>query len=464
MKNTESQTIFQLILPLVILLFLASAFAYLMPMFTPIQTLVFGGGIIIVIVCLVSTEAALYLLIFSMLLSPEGVVGSAGRSSLGRAVTLRMDDFLLLVIGCTWLAKMAINKELGLFIRTPLNKPIAFYIIACLASTLLGSLFGKVELKTGFFFVLKYFQYMFIYLMVVNHLHERRQIRNYLWAMLITCAIVSIIGIAQIPEGVRVSAPFEGEIGEPNTFGGYLVFMVCITTGLFLTSTSLRAKFINGVLISLFIVPLIYTRSRSSYLALIPAMLAFVWLSEKKHIGLLVLVLGALLLPFITPEPAKERVAYTFTQGKNEADVVEIFNVKLDTSTSARLMSWKSVCKDWIKHPFFGFGVAGYGFVDGQYFRVLIETGILGLGAFSVLMYSIFGQGYLIFRRSLKPLEKGISIGFLAGFVGLLAHGLTANTFTIIRIMEPFWFVLAMMIMVPRLGSEPASDKNHKIA
>jgi len=319
---------------------------------------------------------------------------------------------------------MAINKELGLFLRTPLNKPIAFYMSACLASTLLGSIFGEVDLQTGFFFVLKYFEYMVIYFMVVNHLHKRKQIRNYLWAMLITCVIVSIMGIAQIPEGLRVSAPFEGEIGEPNTFGGYLVFMICITIGLFLTSASLRAQLIYGTLAFLFIVPLIYTQSRSSYVALIPAMLSFVWLSEKKHIVLLVLILGTLLLPFIAPEPAKVRVAYTFTQGKNETDVVEIFNVKLDTSTSARLMSWKSVCKDWIKHPFFGFGIAGYGFVDGQYFRVLIETGILGLGAFSVLMYSIFGQGYLIFRRSLKPLEKGISIGFLAGFVGLLAHGL----------------------------------------
>jgi len=383
MKNTASQTIVQLSLPLVILLFLASAFAYLMPMFTPIQTLLFGGGIIIFIVCLVSTEAALYLLIFSMLLSPEIIVGTTGRSADGRGVSLRLDDFLLLVIGCTWLAKMAVNKELGLFLRTPLNKPIAFYLIACLASTLLGSIFGEVELKTGFFFVLKYFEYMFIYFMVINHLHERKQIRNYLWAMLIACVIVSIIGIAQIPEGVRVSAPFEGEIGEPNTFGGYLVFMICITIGLFLTSTSLRAHLIYGSLVSLFIVPLIYTQSRSSYLALIPAMLAFVWLSEKKHIVFLVLVLGSLLLPFMAPEPAKERVAYTFTQGKDETDVVEILNVKLDTSTSARLTSWKEVSKDWIKRPFLGFGVTGYGFIDGQYFRVLIETGILGLVAFS---------------------------------------------------------------------------------
>ena len=253
------------------------------------------------------------------------------------------------------------------------------------------------------------------------------------------------------------------EIGEPNTFGGYLLIMMCITIGLFLTSTSLRAQLIYGTLVFLFIVPLIYTQSRGSYLALIPAMLAFVWLSEKNHIVFLVLVLAALLLPFIAPEPAEERVAYTFTQGKNEPSAVEILGVKLDTSTSARLISWKNVSKEWIKRPFFGFGVTGYGFIDGQYFRVLIETGILGLVAFSVLVYSIFGQGYHIFRESLKPLERGISMGFLAGFIGLLAQGLSANTFTIIRIMEPFWFVLAIVIMLPSLELNSVTDKNLEI-
>jgi len=59
-------------------------------------------------------------------------------------VTLRFDDFAILIIGFSWLAKMAINKQLGLFLKTPLNKPIGYYIIVCLSSTLLGAIFGEV--------------------------------------------------------------------------------------------------------------------------------------------------------------------------------------------------------------------------------------------------------------------------------------------------------------------------------
>ena len=456
MNKTSGQTNLELLVPLVILLLLAVSFAYVMPSLSTVQALVFGGGIVFFIVCLASTEVALYLLIFSMLLSPEIIVGTTERAaSLSRGVTLRIDDFVILIIGFTWLAKMAINKRLGLFLQTPLNKSIAYYITVCLVSTLLGAVFSGVDLKTGFLFVLKYFEYMFIYFMVANHLTDKSQVKKYLWAILITCTIVSIMGIAQIPEGGRVSAPFEGEIGEPNTFGGYLVFMISICVGLFLTTSSFRKQLIYGTMSFLFFIPLLYTQSRSSYLAIVPAMLVFVWLSEKRQWIFLALIIAGILFPLLAPDKAKERISYTFEQGRKRPDVVEVLGVKMDTSTSARLNSMKMVARDWIKHPVFGFGVTGYEFVDAQYFRVLIETGVLGLATFFLLMSRIFRYTYGVFREGSNGFQKGLSMGFLAGFVGLLFHSIGANTFIIVRIMEPFWFVLAMVIMMPNLKVGP---------
>jgi O-antigen ligase len=208
-----------------------------------------------------------------------------------------------------------------------------------------------------------------------------------------------------------------------------------------------------GIVIVLFGVTLLYTQSRSSYLAVIPAMLIFVWLSEKRHWVFLTLLLVGLLLPYVAPSPAKERISYTFTQPEHKGQII-VGGTRLDTSTSARLRSWKNVAKDWTKHPVFGFGVTGYGFVDAQYFRVLIETGVLGLLMFFILISRIFRQTYHISRKTPDSFERGLSMGFLAGFIGLLFHAIGANTFIIVRIMEPFWFVLAMVIMIPVLESE----------
>jgi O-antigen ligase len=415
-------------------------------------------GLVIFIASFASTKIALYILIFSMLLSPEFIVGTTEGATLGRGVTIRLDDFILLIIGFSWLAKMSINKELGLFLKTPLNKPIAYYIIICLSSTLFGSLFGRVQLKTGFFYVMKYFEYMIIYFMVVNLLDNKKQAKNYLRAMLITCVIVSVIGISQIPLGGRITAPFEGASGEPNTFGGYLVFMISVTFGLFLTSPSFRNQLIYAFLIILFAIPLFYTQSRTSYMAAIPSLLVFLYLSKRRRWVLAAIVLICLSLPFVTPRIAKDRISYTFTQGRDRTDVVEIGGVKLDTSTSARVISWKDAFKDWINHPILGYGITGYGFVDAQYVRVITETGFLGLVSFLFLITMVFRRTYEIFKSAIDPLEEGIAIGFLAGFTGLIFHALGANTFIIVRIMEPFWFMTAIVISIPELrkdNSEP---------
>jgi len=449
--NGKGQTTLQLILPLIILLLILVGIAFIVPNLSPVKTMALAAGMAIFVISFVSTEFGLFILIFSMLLSPEFVVGTTGGASLGRGVTLRLDDFLLVIIGFSWLAKMSIHKELGLFLRTPLNKPIAFYIIICLVSTLFGAIFGRVNLVTGFFFVLKYFEYMIVYFIVANHLESNKQVQNYLWAMLITCAIVSLIGIAQIPEGHRVSAPFEGEVGEPNTFGGYLVFMLSIVVGLFLTTPSFRNQLIYGALAVLFATPLFYTQSRSSYLAAIPAMLTFLLLSEKKQWVLAAILLLGVTLPFIAPQAAKERVMYTFTQGQRQKNVVEVGGVKLDTSLSARIVSWRQASRDYINHPFLGYGVTGYRFLDAQYARVALETGFLGIFFFFILLYTIFRQTYDSFKVAEDPVQRGLAMGFLAGFAGLLFHSIGSNTFIIVRIMEPFWFITAMVIMTPHL-------------
>ena len=461
MNNSSGPSSMQLIIPLVMLLVLILGLSYMNPGLTATQTLAIGGGVAVFIICLASTEAALYILIFSMLLSPEFIVGTTEGGALGRGVTLRLDDFVILLIGLGWLAKMAVNKELGVFLRTPINKPIAFYLLACLISTLLGSLFLKVDLKTGFFFVLKYFEYVLVYFMAANHLKSKGQARNYVWALLITCVIVSVVGMLQIPEGGRVTAPFEGEVGEPNTLGGYLVFMISITAGLLLTATSLGLRLIYGSMAFLFVVPLLFTQSRSSYLALVLAAMAFLWLSEKRLIILIAFIFAGLLLPFVAPKVVTERLSFTFTQ-REQRGQIKVGGATIDTSTAARLNSWGDVTRDFRNHPVLGYGVTGYGFIDAQYFRVLIETGLIGLFMFLVLLSSIFRLTYHNLKEATESFDRGLSMGFLVGFIGLLVHAVGANTFIIVRIMEPFWFVLAIVIMLPELEGESKGNMDPK--
>jgi O-antigen ligase len=138
---------------------------------------------------------------------------------------------------------------------------------------------------------------------------------------------------------------------------------------------------------------------------------------------------------------------------------VAIGDIRLDTSTSARVRDWKKAFLAWGRHPVLGHGVTGYNFVDAQYPRVLTETGIVGFIAFVYLLFSIFRLAFHNARNLKAPHSKGLSIGFLAGFIGLLVHALGANTFIIVRIMEPFWFFVGIMAVLPMLERQQAASE-----
>src|SRR5215475_5336741 len=141
------------------------------------------------------TEAGLYLVLFSMLLSPEFAV-SAGRLAESRTVVVRLEDLLLVAIAFSWFAKTALNRW------------IVLYVVVTLLATLVGYLAGTVRTAAGFFYVLKYVEYFVVYYLTVNNLRDRPQARRLVLTAFVTAAVVSFIGAAQIPSGQRVSAPF----------------------------------------------------------------------------------------------------------------------------------------------------------------------------------------------------------------------------------------------------------------
>ena len=427
----------------------------------PVMLIWATGAFAIFVISFVKIDWGLYILIFSMLLSPEIIIGETAVASLDRGVTLRFEDFLLVVIGFSWFAKNAAKKEVGLFLKTPLNRAIFFYILVCLISTGFGILAGRVSAKTGSLFVLKYVEYFIVYFMVVNHLKSCDQVKRFVFCLLLTCFITGIIGILQIPGGERVSAPFEGEVGEPNTFGGYLLFIGAITAGLLLNAETGRSKQMLIFLACAIVPSLLFTQSRATYLGFVATCFVIGILTRHRIIILGFLAIAFLLSPLFLPQEVKDRIVYTFTQPE-ETGQIHIGEVRLDTSTSARIASLRQIIKDWPKKPLFGYGVTGYEFLDSQYPRVLIETGIVGLIAFLYLLYSIFKLAIHRLKEAKDPYFKGLTLGFFAGYMGLLFHALGANTFIIVRIMEPFWFFAGIIAVLPDLEGQQQEQPQEK--
>jgi len=427
---------------------------YLLTMISAIH----GFLLIILLLVFVCTfiwpEAGLYVVIFSMLLSPEIIAGDiGGKATLGRGFTLRLEDFLLVFIGLSWFARTAVDKSTGLIRKTPLNQPIAAYILACFLATLWGKNTGDVQGIAGFFFVLKYFEYMIVFFMVVNYVDTPEQAKRLLFCLFVTCFIVSVYGLMQIPSGVRVSAPFEGDLGEPNTFGGYLVLMAAVTVALIDYLKDFRLRLGFALLLIVILINLLYTQSRASYIAVIPTFFVFSLFSRRRFYFLAALIITLVLTPIILPRVAKERIAYTFTQPKAKGQV-QVGKLRLDTSVSARIVGFKDGLSAWRKSPLLGYGVTGFRFMDAQYPRILVETGVIGVLAFAWLIYALFRVGLDTWRDQQEELLGGLSVGLIAGLVGLLVHAIGANTFIIVRIMEPFWFLTGIVVALSAMDKE----------
>lgn len=397
------------------------------------------------LVTLVNTNASLIILIFSMLLSPSISVGSVEP----REILIRLDDIILLVICFTWLMKMAVNKQLGLLKFTRLHLPLLLYITVCAISTLVNVIGGELQLKKAFFYTLKYFEYFILYFVVVNNLSDMKQIKKFTVFIFIVCALVAIHSYPQIIRGEKTTPPFQtSEGGEPNTLSGYQILIIAVSAGILLYSKSNFWQF-SCVGLILFTMPsFLYTQSRGGYIGFIFMYLALIIFSRRKRGVLIMILMAALFItPLILPKIVTERVTSTFELPGKDYKFLG-FKIHLEDSAAYRIESLGFAFKKWKERPLLGHGVAQLGLFDIQYGRVLVETGIIGLWIFLWVLSTVFKTSKQALSLVNDDWSKGLIVGFIAGFIGLLFHAFSADTFVIIRIMEPFWFFVAMISFI----------------
>jgi len=410
---------------------------------------------------LIKPDIGFIIIIISMLFSPDIILGKTS----AREIAVRVDDIFLLLVIFAWLIRSAFSKDLSKAFSNKLTPLFFSYITICLVSSVIAATIGRIDLKLSLLSILKYAEYFLLFLMVKDNLKNMRQVKLFVLVFLLTALIVSVhtnLYIQdQINAGVtffRVAPPVESRGGgEANTMGGYLLFMLAMTAGLLLYSRNFLVRVFLIILALFMLRSFLYTLSRGSYLAFLPVAVALVFLSRKLLFGFLVGAIIVIVVMFM-PQMVKERVSQTVVPKEGVGGRY----MDLEESPKLRLDSWKNVIfEKFPKSPLIGHGVAK-GFIDGQFFSTLNEVGFLGLMVFIWILIRLFNAARLSFHYLLKARDNfalGITAGFIAGFVGLLFHSISTNTFIIIRIMEPFWFIAAIVVSLPGMLPQEASGQ-----
>ena len=195
----------------------------------------------------------------------------------------------------------------------------------------------------------------------------------------------------------------------------------------------------------------LYTLSRSGWIGFIPVAAIFLFMTHRRRSLLLVmLAIFLFFAPIIIPKTVEKRVRDTFV-GKTVTVMGKTFRV--DESTMYRIDAAKLALKYWKERPVIGHGVpAGRTVIDVQYTRILHEVGTIGLLIFIWMIVVIFRLAYRVYKdESSDDFSRGLGLSLIAALCGLLVMAWGAEVFIIIRIMEPFWFLGAIVAVLPQL-------------
>lgn len=402
---------------------------------------------------LIKPDIGFIIIIVSALFSPDLILGATS----AREITIRIEDVFLLVVILAWFMRAVFTKNIYSVFQTKIMGPFFAYILICILSTIFAAIFSRIDLAHSFFVILKYLEYFLLFLVVKDNVKTLRQAKIFVIVFFLTAFFVSIHANVYIHEQITAGSQFFRTAppvatragGEAGTLGGYLLFMMAIAAGLLLYLRPPIPKIILMCLLGIMGRAFIYTLSRGSYMAFMPMVIALIFFS-RKIILVYVTIAIAILLMVIMPQMARDRITQTVAVREN----VSGRYVELEESPRDRLESWKLVLfTRFPASPLFGHGIAKF-FIDGQFFLILCEAGLAGLALFIWVIVGLFKEAKRISTIDIVKNDQfsaGLSLGFLAGFIGLLTQAMSTNTFMIIRIMEPFWFMAAIVLSLPKL-------------
>lgn len=392
-------------------------------------------GLISLVLIMADLRIGVVILTLIVGLSPE--VSAFGFSN------FRIEDFFMPLLLFGWIAE--INKRGEGLYETPLKSPILWFLGASTISSLLGIQMGTIRsvapAQTTFTALGKMYMYFLMFVIVMNSIRSREDVKIYVIAMVLANVAVAFLGVQDMQSGIPFSQHrIQGPYGEgANILGGYFIFHISLMVGLFMELDHFWYKMLLLAGIAVTMIPFVSTFSRTAYVALIGGLLMIGVFKRRGMIALIFFVL--IILPLMISNPVLNRAA----------TILDIFGDRPPSSWEARVSAWKQFIGDIIHYPIFGHGVRSVPFLtlDNVYMQIALDSGLVGLFSFLWLMYRIAMMGVeTLDTIQSDNLLSGVTLGYLAGFAGLMTHGLGATTFLTIRTMEPFMIATGILAAI----------------
>ncbi len=291
-------------------------------------------------------------------------------------VYIRLEDFLIAGVAIIWLIQLLRRK---VKLAWPVGAPIGIYWSVGLLSLLFSLAFIAPHLANFFPHVailqyLRRIEYMVLFFVAFSTVRSVKDVRDYVIALCVSLTAVILYGFGQkfyldvwglfpdffvkhpfcfpsfqtgneefakglalcLPKGSRITSTFGGHYD----LAAYLVVMLPLILGIFVTVKKLAAKVGVAVLFVTGLMLLIFTASRISFTAyILGATIALIFLKQKK---LLIPVIGiSILMLLIFSGSTAKRFSETFrivnVVTNNQGQVVGVAETKLPETLKKKI-------------------------------------------------------------------------------------------------------------------------------
>lgn len=375
------------------------------------------------------------------------IPGQLIRIPIGASGFLTLTDISVIITVLTFIIYSLLAKK-KIYLPKGISFLFSLFTIFALLSLIMAlTKLSPIQVVSSSFFLVRFLFYFSIIIVTLNVI-SAKDVEKWLRALIIIGLSFTFVGLLQLlflPD-LRFLAIYGWDphinrlvssLIDPNFTGGLLLIFLCISISMYVFK---RSKFYLTSS-AIFMISIILTFSRSSYLAFLTVMTTIgVAKSQKVFlISLTAFLVSAVLIP------------------KTQERIVGI--VTVDETAKARLESWQNALLIFKDNFLFGVGFNTYRYaqiesgkfsfenpqgghsgagVDSSILLIAATTGIVGLTIFTLFLLSILKAAINNVRYDYLKLAT------LATLLALILHTQFVNSFFFPQIMVIFWLLIGL--------------------
>lgn len=300
-----------------------------------------------------------------------------------------------------------------------------------------------------------YVEMPLFFLVTAASMQTKRQMKLLLALMMISVLRANIGFYHTVSErdfshfsyGLRYAGAL-GYAGE-NGLAAFEAQFLLLCLGLFSAVRELRFKLLIGASIFLALYCLLFSFSRGGYIGLMAGLLFLGLARERKYLVLFCVILFS--WQTFVPTAVQERILMTYEDGQ------------VDSSSGERVQLWEDALTIIPQNPVFGTGFDTYKLLGrsedytdthNYYMKVTVETGIVGLILFLLLLWKMLREGIALLRSSNDRFFQGLGLGFGAMMVCVVAVNLFGDRWMFQQVTAYMWVALGLVCRAQQMDRE----------